>query len=389
MPTVGWIQETNIERYWEHPYPPERYEPPAIPCGYCGRIFSSSDELGRHLGLDHPLSIPILHVRAQPAASELSIRTPVQPNDIALLNCTACVISKNGGESKPITPKRLVTFLATERSSRCTLTLVNERSLDGSQAAAQFIVRFSIPSQDALNAIDKEFIDRFAQTEHPRIADVEGFRAACPSERPAQEYASALGDYVIGLAVKERHPEGGALLEFEHYKEKFTGALGVLKQFHRPVARAVTSVIDFNLNNFAASPAPTKLHNLGAAFSFFQAIAQGQGPAGFSRTSSRHTSICPVDIVTHRILDAAQRLSSTRKPHALLAAELEELSRWQPLSEYDTTKIQVMSAAAHLRLGNPTAAEHHLRALRFNFLFGGWAQARLDLHSTNGRTDAT
>ena len=367
MPTVGWIQETNIERYWEHPYPPERYGPPEIPCGFCGRVFSSSDQLERHLGLDHPVSIPVLYIGAQQAGPELSIRTPVQSDDIALLNCTACEISRDGGPSKPISPERLVRFLAAERSSRCTLTLINERSLDRSKAVAQFVVRFSVPNRDALNAIDKDFIERFAHAEHPRIADVEGFRTACPSERPAQEYASALGDYVIGLAIKERHPEGGSLLEFEHYKEKFTGALGVLKQFHRPVSRAVTSVIDFNLNNFVVSPAPTKLHSLGVAFAFFRAIAQGQEPASVSRGSSRHTSICPVDIVTHRILDAARRLSSTRKPHALLAAELEELSRWQPLSEYDTTKIQVMSATAQLRLGNATAAKHHREA---------WASSR-------------
>jgi hypothetical protein len=386
MPTVGWIQETNIERFWENPYPPERIEPPRFPCDYCSCVFPSLEDLDRHLGIEHPLSIPVLHVRAQPAASNFSIRTTFHPNDVAILNCTACEISKDGGAMVPMTQKDIASLLAAERSSRCVLTLINERSLDRATATSEFVIRFQIPSADALNAIDKEFIERFARAEHPRIADVDSFRASCPIESAAQDYASALGDYVIGLAIKERHPEGGALMEFDHYKDKFTGALAVLKEFHRPVARAVSSIVDFNLNNFTSSSAPTKLHNVGAAFLFFRAIAQGQEPPAISARSARHTSICPVDIVTDRILDAVHRLSSPRKPHALIAAELEDLKRWQPLSEYDRTKIAVLSALTQLRLGKFAVAESHLRALRFDFLFGKWAQTKLDLLLAHGKT---
>ncbi len=131
MPTVGWIQETNIERFWENPYPPERNEPPKFPCDYCARVFPSLEDLDRHLGIGHPLSIPLLHVRAQPAVSDFSIRTTFQPNDVVILNCTACWISKDGGAMKSMTQKGVASFLAAERSSRCVVTLINERSLIG------------------------------------------------------------------------------------------------------------------------------------------------------------------------------------------------------------------------------------------------------------------
>jgi hypothetical protein len=35
------------------------------------------------------------------------------------------------------------------------------------------------------------------------------------------------------------------------------------------VARAVCSVIDFNLNNFILAPVPTKIHAPATAFAFF------------------------------------------------------------------------------------------------------------------------
>ena len=386
MPTVGWIQEDAIERFWENPYPPERHEPPAIPCPYCQRLFPSSDDLFQHLGLDHPLDIPVLQVQSQSVQTEFAIRTPLDAADISLLNCTACEVRKDGGVARKVQPSRLAAFLAAERSSMCELRLLNERSLDHNTAAARFIARFRIPTAQALNVIDKEFVRQLA-VEHPRIADVDAFRKVCPEEPEAQDYAGALGDYVIGLAIKERHPDAGVYLEFEHYKEKFTSALSILKDFRRPVARAVSAVINFNLNNFAVAPVSSRLPALSAAFAFFRTIASGQEPPPQPYAPEpQRAPVCAVDIVTHRILDATQRLCSERKPHPLVAANLEELSRWEPLSEYDATKIHVLSAVAHARLGDSEKAGRHHRALQFNFLFGKWALARLETPLSHGNT---
>ena len=153
--------------------------------------------------------------------------------------------------------------------------MVNERVIDDNRATEHFTARFRIPSADALNGIDKEFVRRLA-VEHPRMADVDSFRAACPTEPAAQDYAGALGDYVIGLAIKERHPDAGVYLEFEHYKEKFAAALAILKDFRRPVARTVAAVINFNLNNFCFLPAAARLPMLSAAFALFRAVANGE-----------------------------------------------------------------------------------------------------------------
>ena len=385
MPTLGWILEEAVERFWENPYPPEHSEAPAIPCPYCQRHFTSSGELFDHLGLDHPLGIPVLLVQAQPMPSEFSVRAVLEAADFSALNCTSSEIRKDGGAWRSVSLSRMVAMLATERSSICELRLVNERVIDDNRATEHFTARFRIPSADALNGIDKEFVRRLA-VEHPRMADVDSFRSACPTEPSAQDYAGALCDYVIGLAIKERHPDAGVYLEFEHYKEKFTAALAILKDFRRPVARTVAAVINFNLNNFRSLPA-SRLPVLSAAFALFRAVAKGEDPAADApAVDPQRAEVCPVDIFTHRILDAAQRLTSARKPHPMLADELDELASRQPLSEFDAAKIHVLAAIARLRLGDTAKAERHLRALQFDYLFRKWALEKLDLHFPHGES---
>jgi hypothetical protein len=179
MPTVGWIQEDAIERFWESPYPREQYLSPGISCPYCRRQFQSSDDLSTHLGLDHPLDIPTLHLNSKPVLTEFDVRVPLDPSDISLLNCTSCEVRKDGGKAKIMKPSRLPAFLAAERSSTCELRLFNERVINHNTAVVRFIARFSIPSAESLNSVDKEFLKRLA-VEHPCIADVDAFRVACP-----------------------------------------------------------------------------------------------------------------------------------------------------------------------------------------------------------------
>jgi hypothetical protein len=254
MPTVGWIFEDAVERIGESLDPPDR-NPPIVACPYpgCGRQFTNSDELAQHLGLEHSLKIPHLLIHSRSMPSEFSVRAALNPKDVALPYSTACEVRLDAGEVHRVAPNRLLELLAAQRSSICELRLINERALDHNQAIADFVIRFRIPTEQMLRVIDDEFVRRLA-TEHPRIEDVEVFRTACPDDAAARDYASALGDYVVGLAIKERHPDAPVYADFETYKEKFAGAIAVLKEFHRPVSLAVTAAISFNTNNFSIAP---------------------------------------------------------------------------------------------------------------------------------------
>jgi hypothetical protein len=385
MPTVGWIFEDAVERIGESLDSLESDRHPVVACPYpgCGRQFKSSDELLQHLGLEHPVNIPVLQIQSRSMPSEFSVRAPFSPGDVALLNCTTCEVRFDAGEVQNITPVRLRELLAAQRSSICELRLINERARDRNQAAANFAARFRIPTEQALRAIDDEFVRRLA-IEHPRIADVETFRTACPDETAAHEYAAALGDYVIGLAIKERHPDAPVYADFETYKEKFAGAIAVLKEFHRPVSLAVTAAISFNTNNFSVAPSG-HLPVLNSAFLFFGSVAAGNEPRTHSAAAGTQSApICPVDITTHRILEATQRATTDRTPHPMVADDLDSLSRRKPLSEYDAAKIRAVSAYVLTRLGKSEEAESQLRRLQFTAPFESWAKSQLESLTLHG-----
>jgi len=378
MPTIGWIQETAVERFLTGTEAITVDSTPRYACPHCDRRFFNSDELLTHLGLDHPLSIPALVIDSTMAASDVSVRRKIALSAFRIHNCTSCGLSKNGGAFQSISPSDLPKFLAGERSSTCELRLVNDRSIDHGRAATTIRLSFRIPDEASLKTIDAEFVRHLA-VEHPRLSDVDLFREKCPDSPAELEYASALGDYVIGLAIKERHPDAGAHLDFENYKPKFASALAVLQEFPRLLARSIASLIQFNFNNFSGCVPPPQVPELAIAGTFFQHLATGTQELGSVREVPERTeSICPVDIVTHRILRSARKLSSGPRPHPMVAAELEELLQWQPLSEYDGIKARTLCAYAHLRLGNKDAAERHLRRLQFSPPFDQWAQTQLN-----------
>lgn len=385
MPTVGWIFEDAAERIGESLDSLEGDRHPVVACPYagCGRQFENSDELLQHLGLEHPLNIPVLQIQSHTMPSEFSVRSAFSASDVALLNCTACEVRFDAGEIQSIAPARLPKLLAAQCSSTCELRLMNERVLDRHQAIAKFAVRFRIPTEQTLQAIDDEFVRRLA-IEHPRIADVEAFRTACPDDAAARDYAAALGDYVIGLAIKERHPDAHVYSDFENYREKFSTAIAVLKEFPRPVALAVTAAISFNTNNFSVAPS-AHLPVLNTAFSFFGEIAAGNKPRTQSAAAGTQSApICPVDITTHRILEATQRATTDRTPHPMVADDLDSLSRRKPLSEYDAAKIRAISAYVLTRLERLEEARSQLARLQFTSPFESWAKSQLESLTPHG-----
>jgi len=129
MPTPGWIQETAVERYLAGTEQPLFEPDPSVPCPHCERLFFTADELSEHLGIDHPLSIPILLIGGMTAGKDNVVRQETQKGAFRILNCTSCTLSKNGEAVTRIDPSQLPSLLSTERNSICDIQLANERTL--------------------------------------------------------------------------------------------------------------------------------------------------------------------------------------------------------------------------------------------------------------------
>ena len=90
MPTVSWILERAVERFWEGQVGlgSVKILRSVFSCERCGREFSSPEDLRRHVSLEHPLELPALYVHGEPLLRESVLRAPVRESDVTLVQCT-------------------------------------------------------------------------------------------------------------------------------------------------------------------------------------------------------------------------------------------------------------------------------------------------------------
>jgi hypothetical protein len=267
--------------------------------------------------------------------------------------------------------------------------LIHERSVDNATAEEEYRVRFRIPNDATLNAVDKLFI-RTLVLDVVQQTDLEQFEARLPTDAPAREYAAALGNYTLGLLIKEQRTPRYAPVAFDRFAELMKEALDVLRLFKRPVALAVCSSIRFNLNDFTDHGAGGAAEMDTALRLFRHIMAKSQREKYVdtgARSSTIHSKppICPVDRVTHSLLNACATLNNGRRLSLAGLETLRQLTRGKiAVSEQDLGKVHILCAEGYLRLGHVPDAIPHLRSIQFVRPFKDWAQQQLDSISQNG-----
>lgn len=391
MPTVGWIYEDAVERCWDGqpriahiPLPP-----PVFVCTWCGRTFSSPEKLRSHFSLEHPLELPTLSVQGQPLLRKSTLRAPIVETDVELLHCSRCEVQINGAAWHRLTLAQFRTQFAQPRNAAWNVRLIHERSADNSTTTVEYHIQFLIPDSIDLDAVDAQFIRTLA-LEELTDSDLNAFQDSLPIDAPTREYAGALGDYALGIMLKERRRLPRAPIGFEEFAIKMRSALEILRLFYRPLALAISSSIRFNLNDFHDYGTATATE-LEAALVFFRSVT-GETAFGAPATWAAPTrgmvsrrAICPIDQISHRLLSACGCLSTGGDMSLAELNDLRQLTRsMTPLSEQDLAKVHVICAEGYLRLDQPSDALLHLRAIQFNPSLKDWAQHRLEDVATYG-----
>lgn len=377
MPTVGWIQETGWNRHTDAFPLLHDWKPEPIQCPLCSKSFTDRAELTTHLGVDHPLKLPMLRIGGNIGFAGFTIREGAALKDLEIFSATECILSTNGSAAKSISPKQLGKELLATGNAQHRLLLRNDRKIDGRQAESEIEIRVAIPDDKTLEQIDGVFLKILA-VEHPTMAEVDRFLHDVPPSSVANDYTGALADYVVAILLKEQDRSAGTTASFESFKGRFVSSRRVLIDFNSSLARAIVAAIDFNLNHFTPV-APTSVAQLQAAHRFFAAFsATGGMPLAVSSLDSKQMLVpaCPIDKATHVILNAL-----TQFPHLSgyeeLNTELPGLGK-TPLSEYDLAKIGTLKAGAAVLLGKKAAALHHLRRIEHDYHFGAWANTQLE-----------
>lgn len=377
MPTVGWIQESGWDRLSDAFPFQNNWKPEPIKCPLCARSFLERAELSTHLGVDHPLKLPMLRIGNRVGFSACVVREANALKDMEVFSATECLLSTNGGKSTTVPPGQLARRLLGAGNAHHQIRLRNDREIDGRQAEAELEIRVAIPDPEILKQIDAAFLKRLA-VEHPTITDADHFLHAVPKDPVVADYRGALADYVVGIIIKEQDRAAGAVAGFDAFKDKLGSARRVLADFDRPLSQAVLAAIDFNLNHFTPA-APTAVELLRAAHRFFASFTvSGSMPKAITPADRRRDVVaaCPIDRATNAILEALAefpRVPDLDRSEAVLPG-LEGV----PLSEYDLAKISTLRAGAAVLLGKKEAAQHHLRQIQHDYHFGAWANTQLE-----------
>jgi len=376
MPTVGWIRETDEDRYWEaraadlNSATPARFE-----CPFCSDVFKSELDRATHISSAHPIERPVLFLNGQNAPSKFSLRTVLTPSQISIANCTGISVVKNGAERRYQSQKRFAADLLGERRGLYQVTLENSRIADGARTAAKYRVHVAIANETSLNTIDEEFL-RYIATDDLRTSGVRRFADFCEVFPDAEDYYDALAEYAFGVLAKDQ--TGGTTLTFKQFTDKFSYALAVLSDYSRPVAQAICASVRFNLNDFAHLHPPSGVALLDSAIDFFSGLcANCQQRIHFAPSrAGKKLTLCPIDGVTEEILEAFSLLRGKFDSSKVdgLASKIDRGT----LSEFDRAKLRAIVSALYLRTKHKTLAKRNLRALEHDQMLGAWAATELE-----------
>jgi len=379
--TDSYILETAIDNYYERGGLEEQYppQPQIYECPYCNKQCESTNQLSIHISADHPVERPIIRINNKIATSEQTIRFPITTQNIDLINVQKITVNKNGGESQEWTQDELKANLSDREDAHYLITLENTDSLNKRPIEAKYTFNIKIPDQTEIEAVNENFIHTLA-IGNVKLSDVGRFSDICSKYRSADEYASALADYVMGVMIKDQNPSSGITLPLKDYPKKMQKALATLCDFNDLIPRAICASIKLNLNDFK-SPLLCGVRLLDDINKFFStvAVAREEPILYYNEPSEefKKLPICPIDRDSFDILTWFQKTCRGEIARDILT-ELSGVVTARKLSNEDRAKVAVLTVFVANSLKDNDIREQILKSLSNDPMFGKWAELQLN-----------
>lgn len=382
MPTAGWILEGASDRFFEGTSTvpgPGSPPPPRFACPFCLASFPSKEGLRDHTVDQHVGSRPFFVLGGAEPASTDTIRRAFLPSDICLFNVTSILFSYDGTSFDQHDPQQLAINVSSHSISRIWLRLENKFSRQAAPIHTDYDLTFRIYSQDRLAQTDKLFVAWLGRAD-PSVSDVDRF---LQSSRiiEAIEYADALGDYVLGVLVKDGDPRSGIRPGERDYRRRYNSALRTLQHFDRPLSQLVCGLIRFSSNDFSVAH-ETEFQPLNFANAWLgRLLGRGASSKETETTVAARvggcTDVCPIDNGNDAVLSEARYLASRPRWSADIEARIDRAGYLATLDPLDRVKLLALWADTAIRLGQPSSALESMRKLVGNDCFGQWAESGL------------
>ncbi|WP_313473652.1 hypothetical protein [Stutzerimonas kunmingensis] len=348
MPTLGWIQETGLDRFWERGSEPGVSAlPNSYACRYCGQLFESLAIREQH-ELEHPLYNPTLFFRDRELGTTcLRISTPLQHGDFDALNVNRLTLN-----NQPIgSVVELVDHLQATKHGLFSLAYANDALVK------HLKIDVCIADPQHLTEVEQAFKLHFACGS---TADtlLTAFYASVQNHKTVGRYVDGLVRYLHGLRAKDHLSD---ITSYEDFDKRFNQSLDSLKDYNTPLAAAVRAVIRFNRNDFAVMQAPSGLPELDRAIAFFN----GTDIAVCS--PSEPDAQLPVDQATEFILTTLMPVFA-----GSTFIEFENSVACLPMkfrSQQDTSKLNYLCWRKAVAVGDQSGLDKYRRKLRHDDVF--------------------
>lgn len=378
MPTVGWIREDALEAFYEgtertpHPGPPAE---PSFRCPFCISCFPIQKELHDHVYEKHRVERPVMLFGGTEPSGRAVVRVPMGRTQVAVANATTAQISIDGRYPESCSPAAVPERVAEAKQAEMNLVLLNDSQANAQPVSTRYTISFRIADARELRRVEDAFEATLVSSSITRDT-IDRFLSDPRTQGPGREYASGLANYCLGVLLKERPGTENLTTPFFRYRENYGSALQVLADFDRPLARLITGVVRFALNDFSGTDSSTGYWEL----DFARVLLSD--PSGASMPSlddnAKRRPICPIDHGTARILDLAARMAKLSRWSPILDDECREIANSDVLDATDHQKALAIWAAAAWRMDSMQSAIEPLTQIVAVYPFNSWAEQYLE-----------
>lgn len=378
MPTVGWIQEGDIEAFLAateniagpgHAPPPT----PVFRCPFCEKLLGSEQMLQAHIAAEHYVSRPVLYLNGLEAPQEITVRSSIASKSFVVANAVAAELSVDGYPSEQVSLGDISKKLSELRNSEAKLTLTNVSGPKVKPVSLSYNIIFRIAHATELIKVEAAFFTKIKAETMTRAA-IDTFLRHPACAGPARDYALGLGNYCLGILQKERPSSDMLTTPFAQYRESYVEARQKLSEVARPLAHLIAGTIRFALNDFSSSNL-TGYWELDVAAA---ALRDPSAPLPEKPADGSGRTAYPVDHGTGQIIDLANRLLTQERWSPILDGECRQTADSPALDAMDRDKALALWAISAWRLGAREHAVEPLQRISATYPFRTWAEPFLE-----------
>ena len=378
MPTVGWIQEGDIEAFLagtERVADPASWAPPApvFKCPFCEVVLGSERALQDHVADGHHVSRPILLLSGAEPPQEITIRSSGVLLGLTISNATMAEFSLGGRSPVQMPITDVAEALSGIRDGEVSLTLTNATQRNVMPVSHTYRILFRVADVNELSSVEVAFLTGI-QADALSRSSIDLFLNDPRCIGPARDYAVGLAHYCLGILQKERPKFEALTTPFAQYRENYVSAKQALELIPRPLARLVTQTVRFALNDFTFGAA-TGNWELDLTTTAFR---DPNGSLPPKPNNGERRAVYPIDHGTGQIFDLASRMFLQERWSIILDEECRRAADSPALDATDREKALAVWAISAWRLDSREHAVEPLKRLSATYPFRVWAEPFLE-----------